>query len=188
MRDARKARAAFIKGLPMTEARRIRREERARQAAERAARGPTPSSGNAVLDAARLHFEAYANNCSGFVRAVAGTLGVGAGMSGNADSQIDHMRSSWQTLSREEAIERAAQGAFVVAGLRSDEHASPRTHGHVAVVVPGELYRGTYPRVWSGSLGGIAGRSEGDRSVGQIWRVDDRDRVQYFTPPPAGER
>ena len=83
----------------------------------------------------------------------------------------------------EEAIERANRGDLVVAGLPANEHSTPRNHGHVAVVTTGELYRGTYPRVWSGSLGGNAGRSMGDRSVGQIWRVDDRDRVQYFTPP-----
>ena len=167
----------------MTEMRAIRRAERAKRAAEQAARDAAPSSGNAVLDAVRRHFAAYAGNCSGFVRAVAGRLGVGEGLSGVADAQIDHMRTAWQTLTRAEAIARVGRGELVVAGLRSDEHTSPRARGHVAVVVPGELYRNTYPRVWSGSLGGIAGRSEGDRSVGQIWRVDDRDRVQYFAPP-----
>ncbi len=172
----------------MTEMQRVRREERAKRAAEETSRGAAPSSGNPVVDAARRHFPAYANNCSGFVRAVAGDLDVGDGLGGDADAQIDHMRASWQTLTRDEAIERAGRGELVIAGLRSDEHATPRSHGHVAVVAPGELYRGTYPRVWSGSLGGIAGRSEGDRSVGQIWRVDDRNRVQYFAPPERDAR
>lgn len=169
----------------MTEARALRRVERARLAAEQAARDALPSTGNAVVDAARRHFPAYARNCSGLVRAVAGEFGAAAGLGGNADAQIDAMRAGWEAVTREEAVVRAGRGELVVAGLRSDEHAVPRGNGHVAVVVPGELYRDAYPRVWSGSLGGTAGQSQGDRSVGQIWRVDDRDRVQYFAAPRA---
>jgi len=169
----------------MTEARVQRRAERARLALEQAARDALPSTGNAVLDAARRHFPAYARNCSGFVRAVAGEFGAATGLGGNADAQIDAMRAGWQAVTRDDAVARAARGELVVAGLRSDEHATPRSHGHVAVVTPGELYRGAYPTVWSGSLGGIAGQSQGDRSVGQIWRVDDRDRVGYFAAPRA---
>lgn len=183
MREAAKARAAFIKGLPMSEMaaqrRAARQEARKALLAEVAA---SPGTG-APADAARRHFPTFANNCSGLVRAVANELGHAAGLDGNADAQIGHMRDHWQTLSREEAIERANRGDLVVAGLPANEHSTPRNHGHVAVVTTGELYHGTYPRVWSGSLGGNAGRSMGDRSVGQIWRVDDRDRVQYFTPP-----
>lgn len=177
-KEAAKMRAAFIKGFFAPKS----KTTATAQDAQGAGSAPT-SSGNAVVDAAKKHFRAYKGNCSGFVRAVANELGSGEGMSGNADSQIDALRAGWQSITREEAISRAERGELVVAGLRSDEHSTTRSNGHVAVVSPGELYRGVYPRVWSGSIGGAAGRSEGDRSVGQIWRVDDRDRVQYFAPP-----
>jgi hypothetical protein len=180
MREATKARAAFINGLRMNETRSLRRSTREGQGENERARDALPSTGNVVVDAARRHFSAYQRNCSGFVRAVASELGVPAGLEGNANSQIDAMRAGWENVTRDEAVSRAARGDFVVAGLRSNEHVVARPHGHVVVVVPGELYRDVYPRVWSGSQRGTAGQSQGDRSVGQIWRVDDRDRVQYF--------
>jgi hypothetical protein len=172
VRRAGQSRSVFVKGLPIAEKR-----KRVSTVIE--------SSGNAVLDAARKHFEAYQRNGAVFVYAVARDMGVADSIGIEADSQIDFMKKNWQSVTRDEAVALSSSGKLVVAGLRSDAYAVPRKQGHVAIVTPGNLYRGVYPTVWSGSAGGIAGQSQGERSVGQIWRIDDRDRVNYFVAPSS---
>jgi hypothetical protein len=136
-----------------------------------------------VVRAAARHFASYQYDGAGFVRAVAQELGLAETLRGDANALIDQMRARWRAVSRDEAVTYAERGALVVAALPSSDYTRARNEGHVAVVTPGERYRGVYPRVWSGSAAGIAGQSRGDRSVGQLWRIDDRDRVLYFVAP-----
>ena len=118
------------------------------------------------------------NNCSGFVRSVAGHLGIQLPAS-TADGIINSISRSWKTLgSGAEAAQQAAAGFLVIAGLKGADHDPARTNGHVAIVVPGALYRGIYPRCWGGSLGGA--QSRGNKSTGEVWNSRDRDQVEYY--------
>jgi len=122
------------------------------------------------------------NNCSGFVHSVAAELGVPL-PSGNADSIMGGLAQSaeWKKLDNgEEAAKKAAEGYLVIAGLKGNEHQPGRNNGHVAVVISGPLYRGKYPRCWSGSIAGSVGQSQGLRSIGELWNRTDRDLVKYY--------
>lgn len=117
-------------------------------------------------------------NCSGFLKSVAAGLGVKLPGELNADGLVAHLERHWRPLpSGEAAAAQAAAGWLVVAGLASLRHTPPRRNGHVAIVVAGPLYRGKYPRVWCGSLGGA--QSRGEKSVGEVWNRTDRDAVSY---------
>ena len=124
-------------------------------------------------------------NCSGFLKGVAEKLGVNITQSANADGLIDFMKNQkWTEISSgSDAAAKASAGMFVVAGLKSSEHKPARTHGHVAVVVSGTMYRGKYPKCWCGSIGGA--QSQGTKSTGEIWNNKDRDSVVYYMYPLA---
>jgi hypothetical protein len=120
------------------------------------------------------------DNCSGFVKAVAIKLGVPI-PDKNADGIVDYLDNNddWaRDYSGSDAARFAAAGQFIIAGLKSDEHTPPRSQGHVAIVVPGPLYRNIYPLVWCGSTG--SAQSKGTLSVGQVWNTKDRDNVAYY--------
>lgn len=138
-----------------------------------------PTTRETILAACRKHFPAHRDDCSGFLRAVAGELGYP--LTGIADQIMDHLAANWTSLTREQAIAAADRGELVVVGLKSGDHDPPRNHGHVAVVVPGPLYHDLYPPVWCGSLGGAA--SNGNKTVGEVWRRSDRNNVHYYRPP-----
>lgn len=121
-----------------------------------------------------------ANNCSGFVKAVARKLGIPLDATLNADGISDAVAASWEKIdSGEAAAKKAATGYFVLAVLKSSDHRPARANGHVAVVVDGPLYRGKYPLVWGGSIG--SAQSQGSKSVGEVWNRSDRDSVQYYS-------
>jgi hypothetical protein len=106
---------------------------------------------------------------------------TGIAIVGTADELVDMfaaLGTHWAAITRPDGIQATKEGNIVVAGLKSSEHSDGRTHGHVAVVVDGELYRGLYPKVWCG--GGTQGRSNGSKSVGEVWSRNDRDNVKYF--------
>lgn len=130
-----------------------------------------------VVTACEACFDAEKGDCSGFVRAVAGKLGVA--LSGDADAIVETLRGStgWTPLTDGVAAETAARAAqLVIAGMKGDEQAIPNEHGHVVVVVAGALDRGTYPTAYWGSLGGEPGRA---KTLNYAWTADDRDRVSY---------
>ena len=134
----------------------------------------------AILSATVKRYPRHSNDCSGFLRIVFSDV-TGSQLDGSADALVrwfqDH--GAWKERNRADAIADVNLGRFVVAALRSVDYAPPAVHGHVAIVVPGTLYHGKYPRVWCG--GAPLGRSEGDRSVGEVWRQTVRDKVRYFT-------
>lgn len=132
-----------------------------------------------IVAACRKHYTAFSRDCSGFVRAVTAELGYP--VSGNADGIMNELANSpntWQSITPEAAIAAVRAGALVIAGLKSHEHVPAASNGHVVIVVDGPLYRGKYPRVWGGSIGDA--QSRGDKSVGEVWRVSDRDSVRYY--------
>lgn len=124
-------------------------------------------------------------NCSGFVKAVAAKLGVALPQTGNADAIIDAIKDWTQLKSGIEALREAASGKFVLVGLKAAQHKPVATNGHIAIVVTGEVYHKIYPLVWCGSIG--AAQSKGVKSVGEVWKSIDRDKVVYYahaTSPP----
>jgi hypothetical protein len=130
-----------------------------------------------VREACETCFTAHASDCSGFVRAVAGQLGVG--LEGLADQIVDTIRSGsgWTPLSDGiAAAQSAATGKLVIGGLKGSEQVTPDPHGHVVVVVDGPLARGAYPSAYWGRLGGIGDK---DKTINWAWRAGDRDRVSY---------
>jgi len=133
--------------------------------------------------------EAYKNNetnCSGFLRDVCAQLNVTIDQ-GNADSIATFLESQWTKLGGHAAAKTAVDNEeLVVAALKSsDSNKNPKPkHGHVAIVVPGELYRKIYPKVYCGGMSPL-GRSQGDKSVGEIWATVDRDSVKYYQAPVA---
>lgn len=138
-----------------------------------------PTTKETILAACKKHFDAHRDDCSGFLRAVAGELGYP--LSGNADAIVDHLAGSWRVLTREQAIAAVERGELVIVGLKAADHDPPRNHGHVGVVVPGPLYHDLYPRMWCGSIG--SAQSQGDKSVGEVWRRTDRNNVHYYGAP-----
>lgn len=136
-----------------------------------------------ILAACKKHYDVYADDCSGFVRAVAKELGYP--LAGNANALVDYLDKSWTKIDRAKAVELAKAGTLVIAGLKSSDHNPPRSNGHVVIVVDGTLYHNKYPPVWGGSIAGPVAQSKGTKTVGEVWRSTDRDTVRYYTPPAS---
>jgi len=102
-----------------------------------------------VKDACEACFEAHANDCSGFARAVAGELEV----------QLHGLANE-------------------IGGLKGSEQTHPDPHGHVVVVVAGPLdpTHHAYPKAYWGKLGG---RGAKNQWTNWAWNEGDRDRVSY---------
>ena len=115
-------------------------------------------------------WEAYQDDCSGFVKAVATHLGIT--LTGQANDIVDQMQVlPWKVLkSGKEAEAHARLNFFVVRGLKASGH------GHVVVVVPGPLNRETYPTAYWGRLGGQGRKAS---TINLAWNQTDRDKVTY---------
>jgi hypothetical protein len=138
--------------------------------------------------------EAWKDNCSGFVRAVADDLMLFVpGISGNADEQVDLMTlllkpgaTSMRCLgdgksTEPEAVQLADGGDFVICGMTSQELQVNRPNkkvknGHVSVLIGGFAKTG-WPLGYWGSEGGAAGKGE---SLSLSFRATDRDSIHYF--------
>ena len=136
-----------------------------------------------VEDACAEHWDAFKGDCSGFARAVARDLGVT--LAGDANALADLIAAAkgggWRRLDDGPAAAKAAAtGELVLVGLRGDAQAHPSAHGHVCVVVPGELARGRYPTAWWGSLGGTPAKRQ---TINFAWNTQDRDKVAYAAHP-----
>jgi len=141
--------------------------------------------GNA--DAAAGHLAALARESLGLhphygnqsVAHVAERMGF-AELGGNmAYEQVDHMLRNWSTLANARtAQDRANAGGLVVAG------SAGATQAHTAIVTPGPGATtpdgAFYPNVACGGLGGR--RSDGSRTVADVWPPSERGSVQYFVP------
>ena len=97
----------------------------------------------------------------------------------NANQQIVQMQIGWEEIDAKTAQIRANNGELVVAGL-----AEPGGHGHTAVVTPGNGHTasdgGFYPNVTCG--GPPEQRSDGSRTVADVWSRSDPKNVRYYTP------
>jgi hypothetical protein len=141
-----------------------------------------------VKDACEACFAAHSDDCSAFVRAVAQQLGITP--NGVANDIVDTIRNGppWVVLADGiAAAQAAADGKFVLGGLKGSERATPDPHGHVVVVVataPGQsLAHGKYPFAYWGTLGGVGER---DQTINWAWTEQDRDRVTYAAHDISG--
>lgn len=136
-----------------------------------------------IRDVCARHYHAHRGDCSGFAKAVAQELGVP--LSGDANAIADLLaapRDGWTSLPDGPAAAAAAASQLVIGGLRGDAQAHPSAHGHVVVVIPGELAHGRYPTAWWGSLGGSPAQ---DKTINWAWTTADRDKVFYAAHPIA---
>ena len=133
-------------------------------------------SAQKVVDACEKHWEAHKADCSGFVKAVAGELGVQ--MVGDADSITATIQSAGWTVLKDgaEAQAKADLGWLVIGGLKGKDHSPARSHGHVVIVVTGTLAQGKYPTAYWGSLGGSGKKKQ---TLNWSWNKTDRDNVIY---------
>jgi|GEM_PF-5099579 len=108
-------------------------------------------------------WEHWKHDCSGFLKAVAGDLGIT--LTGQANAIIDVMgRAPWLQLNTDadKTVSYAKPGYFVVAGLKEARH------GHVVIIVPGSSK--PYPTGYRGALELLDGRTQqstgpGTRSI-----------------------
>ncbi len=129
-----------------------------------------------IIGACESEWDAHKADCSGFVNAVAARLQVPLhGMANDIVNAIS--RLPWSRLpDGAEAAKSAAAGRFVVAGIKGSDQAEPSQHGHVVVIVRGELARGRYPTAYWGQLGDVGRKAA---TINFAWNSQDRDRVIY---------
>ena len=117
----------------------------------------------------------YGNQSVAHVAERMGFIDLGGKM---AYEQLAYMRENWSTLDARAAQARANAGGLVVAGSGGTAQAQ------TAVVTPGPGATGPdggfYPNVTCGGLGNA--RSDGSRTVADVWPVNERAAVEYFAP------
>ncbi|HUL05716.1 MAG TPA: hypothetical protein VLV76_05245 [Candidatus Acidoferrum sp.] len=135
-----------------------------------------PLSAEDIVRACEAEWEAHKDDCSGFVKAVAARLQIQLrGLANDIVAEIS--QPPWLRLADGIQAERAAaDGRFVIAGMRGSDQAAPAEHGHVVVVVRGELARDRYPPAYWGRLGGVGSRN---KTLNFAWNPQDRDRIVY---------
>lgn len=140
-----------------------------------------------IIAACQRNLLPHANNCSGFVRAVANDCGVL--LLGDANFIVDQLKSSSRVLvDGVQASRAAAAGDLVIGGVKSTGH------GHVVVVVDGPLNRGKYPYCFWGQYRGLTvlgqthnvGFSRGHGTLNWAFGSDSRDKIVYAAYPTSG--
>lgn len=131
---------------------------------------PAVTPQQTIINMCEAEFNAHSNDCSGFLKAVAGDLGIT--LTGMADDIVNQIqRAPWTKLvDGADAKSKADQGFFVVGGLQDTPH------GHVVVVVTGPAAQGKYPTGYWGRLGGSGKKNT---TINWAWNKTDRDRVTY---------
>ncbi len=129
-----------------------------------------------IINACEAAFEANKDDCNKFVKAVAAKFDIQ--ITGNANAITDAIQGAgWTQLADgAAAAAKAADGHLVIGGLKGADQATPSDHGHVVVVVKGDLEHDKYPKAYWGRLGGTGSKNEG---VNWAWRKTDRDNIKY---------
>jgi len=132
-----------------------------------------------VQQACENAFDDNADDCNKFVKAVATSLGVT--LKGNADDIVAEIQQlPWTYIGNDlgaakRAADLAGQSKLVIGGLTSD--ALGEAHGHVIVVVPGNLVNGLYPAAYWGSI--VPGKAARLRGVNYAFQHPYCDSVRY---------
>lgn len=123
-----------------------------------------------IKRACDFYWDKYKSDCSGFLQAVAASLGII--LWGQANAIIDQMNDApWLPLNTDisKAISYANLGYLVVAGLKG------APNGHLAIIMPNSLR--PYPKAYWGRLGGVGKK---DSTINWSWKHADLEHVQYF--------
>lgn len=131
------------------------------------------------------------DNCSGFVREVAARLGYK--LAGDVNALLAYMDKHWVRLKNAmEAVQKASEGCFVVAGARSSDYVPPRKHGHIVVIQPllpaqmpvgpEDLHKRMWPFVWGGDLSKQLA-PKGDMGLSRVFHASVLSKIRYYTPP-----
>lgn len=122
---------------------------------------------------------ANANDCHKFVEDVAAAFTVT--LTGTADDIMAQIAGpGWMQHGNDgvAAAEAAAAGGLVIGGMTAQALGS--AHGHVVVVVDGELNRGKYPTAYWGSLNPNIREDGGlGKTINFSFSTADRDKVVY---------
>lgn len=133
-----------------------------------------------IVDVCEAHWEAWKDDCSGFLKAVAADVGIS--LHGQANAIIDQVQGHpWQRVgSAREAVALSGQRYLVIAGLKATGN------GHVAVIVPGDAR--PWPHAYWGQIHGVGRKNE---TINWSWSskpkvkggVSDLAKVAYFACP-----
>ncbi|KAF0812119.1 hypothetical protein IGB42_03396 [Andreprevotia sp. IGB-42] len=128
-----------------------------------------------IIAACEQNWDAWKNDCSGFLKAVGATLGVALQGNANAIGTYLETAADWQNLGSDLATAqlRANNGMFVVGALNT------RGHGHVVVVVATDTPH-PYPVAYWGTFG-AAGRK--NATINYSWRASDLANVKFYARP-----
>jgi len=153
--------------------------------------GPSPRTSHVSQFASTIVFDACKTvsgdaaamkDCNKFVKKVASMCGITIDSGANADEIVDIIGSApWKfdipLGAAEAAMEKAATGFLVVAGMKKSEFSKPHSNGHVAIV-HGESVAGHpgFPHASWGSLD-LNGKFYG--SIRDCFPVSDLARVHY---------
>lgn len=137
-----------------------------------------------IIAACESNFEQFKSDCSGFVKAVAHTVSDRLSLHGNADDLVDFLDNGngWSPLPNGDgkaAKQKADDGWLVVAGMKNTELTPVRSHGHVAIVVSGDVdeVHNSYPTAYWGMFGGVGAKN---KTLNYSFNRTDRDRVHYY--------
>jgi|GEM_PF-3337316 hypothetical protein len=140
----------------------------------------SPSNGKAqeIITSCENNFEQNKSDCSAFVKAVAQDFNVP--LNGQADDIVGQMQGTgWTVLQNGvDAKNKADTGWFVVAGLKGADNVPPQAHGHVAIIVAGDIAQGKYPTGYWGKLDDPDGAGR-DKTINWAWNKESRDKVIY---------
>jgi hypothetical protein len=135
-----------------------------------------------VMAALKSCYQANTGDCSGFLKAVMRQLEIpysGNPMADDFYAMLVNGTGGWERLGGgPEAAARAGAGDLVIGAL--DGPTAHQTHGHVVIVVPGPLNRGSYPTAWWGSLGGTPGKNQ---TINWAWKADVLPKVLFGAQP-----
>ncbi|MEP6952065.1 MAG: hypothetical protein ABI863_22435 [Ginsengibacter sp.] len=131
-----------------------------------------------IINACNNNFEANKGECNRFAIAVAKEFNIV--LSGIADNIVDEIQTDeWIKLNDGiDAKNKADKGFFVIGGLKAADEIPPAVHGHIVVVLSGDLAHDKYPTAMWGSLGGPL-PSPGKNTINFSWNKTSRDKVIY---------
>ncbi|MEO6282956.1 MAG: hypothetical protein ABIN80_13625 [Dyadobacter sp.] len=125
-------------------------------------------------------------NCSGFLKSLGRSLGInipekdadGIIAELNSLTQNGNFLSVWEKLGTgtealESAKRHAGQGRLVIAAMTAADYG--QNNGHVAVVLP-KVGQNNAPLMY----GGGAARTQGDKTIRQVWNPTKHDKLQFF--------
>lgn len=145
------------------------------------ARAMAPAVAQQVADTCREVWPTKKNACNLFAIEVADRLGVT--LTGLADDIVDQIRgSAWTRLTDGVAARDAAvQGKLVIAGMKHDEFTTPRTEGHVAIVVPGNMNPGGWAPAgyWGSTDPVVAAKGGVGDPISLCFRAEDKAKITY---------